>query len=917
MRRVVVTGLGAVTPLGVGIRRTWSSLLDGRCGITNVADRHPRFAEIPAQIASVVPSGTRKDGGWTASEWLSRDEERKMARFAQFAMAATEEALADAAWRPTSDEQREATGVCLGSGIGNFDQIYNTVVDFENNGYKKVSPLFVPKLLINLGAGHISMRYGFMGPNHAVTTACTTGAHSIGDAARFIAFGDADVMVTGGAESCIHPLALGGFARARSLATNFNENPTKASRPFDADRQGFVVGEGAAVMVLEELEHARARGAHIYAEFKGYGTSGDAFHITAPKENGAGALAAMRKALKHANIPPSAVDYVNAHATSTVVGDAAENAAIKALLLDSTGGQGKQKPSDINVSSTKGAIGHLLGGAGAIEAIFSILAIHENIMPPTINLETQTAEFDCNYAANEAQERKIDIHHVTNPKQADDARWIKQLRFPRDIKQATDRRPLSLYSDLTLAQGPATVSGGSCTGARLFSHLSVRSLYTLSPRRKDHGDGSGFVSFPAHGSLIMLIDILLVIASSSSSINFVDASGYKFSEKDSKPGKIKLKKQASGKGAKTGKLEPQGDDADAPGSPDGSPVLPQMDAKTIAAFPSGRPREEELETVICKHCKRPQLKSTAVEHIRECLKAKQEKARKKKEARDAKNQAKFADTKDGDDKDDDKDEDGISGQKTAKKGAVKGMADDGPKKGKKRKATEGEDEKDKEPKKKKKKEEPKPKVPKPKGPVDVEKQCGVPLPNGSQCARSLTCKSHSMGAKRAVPGRSLPYDMLLQAYQKKNQARQQKAAIDANAPLQDDFETSGPVDSDEERDAVMAAISRSRPQPLAVHTLVPTRKKYHYVRMKEMLSNVLGSARGGGLFSTAPTTNGEPNGLFQTESPTIATASSSTLQDSSSGTDAASKKQANSQTTPINRPPSVATTPKTAVAATS
>lgn len=363
-----------------------------------------------------------------------------------------------------------------------------------------------------------------------------------------------------------------------------------------------------------------------------------------------------------------------------------------------------------------------------------------------------------------------------------------------------------------------------------------------------------------------------------------------------------------------------------------------MDAKTIAAFPSGKPREEELETVICKHCKRPQLKSTAVEHIRECLKAKQEKARKKKEARDAKNQAKFADNKDGDDKDDDKDEDGVNGQKTAKKGAVKGMADDGPKKGKKRKAADGEDEKDsKEPKKKKKKEEPKPKVPKPKGPVDVEKQCGVPLPNGSQCARSLTCKSHSMGAKRAVPGRSLPYDMLLQAYQKKNQARQQsqtlvsllclrigtnwiiEAAIDANAPLQDDFENNGPVDSDEERDAVMAAISRSHPTPLAVHTLMPTRKKYHYVRMKEMLSNVLGGARGGGLFSTGPTTNGESNGLFQTESPTMATAtttSTSALQDSAGG-DATSKKQVNPQATPVNRPANVATTPKTAVAATS
>jgi SCA7, zinc-binding domain len=356
-----------------------------------------------------------------------------------------------------------------------------------------------------------------------------------------------------------------------------------------------------------------------------------------------------------------------------------------------------------------------------------------------------------------------------------------------------------------------------------------------------------------------------------------------------------------------------------------------MDAKTIAAFPSGKPRDDELETVICKHCKRPQLKQTAVEHIRGCLKAKQEKARKKKEARDLKNQAKFAD-KDGEEKDDDKDDDGISGQKTAKKGAVKGMADDGTKKGKKRKA-DGEDEKDgKEPKKKKKKEEPKPKVPKPKGPVDVEKQCGVPLPNGAQCARSLTCKSHSMGAKRAVPGRSLPYDMLLQAYQKKNQARQQsqtpfcpffcfflfcchaywfiEAAIDANAPLQDDFETNGPVDSDEERDSVMAAISRSRPTPLAVHTLMPTRKKYHYVRMKEMLSSVLGGARGGGLFSTGPTANGDSNGFFPSENPSIAAPTSSNMQDTSGG-----DKQPPSQATPVNRPTNVATAPKTAVAA--
>jgi hypothetical protein len=358
-----------------------------------------------------------------------------------------------------------------------------------------------------------------------------------------------------------------------------------------------------------------------------------------------------------------------------------------------------------------------------------------------------------------------------------------------------------------------------------------------------------------------------------------------------------------------------------------------MDAKTLAAFPSGKPREDELETVICKHCKRPQLKQTAAEHIRGCLRAKQEKARRKKEARDAKNQQAKVVDKDADDNDD-KEEDGIvGGQKSAKKSAVKGMADgEGPKKGKKRKA-DGDDEKEtnsKEPKKKKKKEEPKPKVPKPKGPVDVEKQCGVTLPNGAQCARSLTCKSHSMGAKRAVPGRTLPYDMLLQMYQKKNQARQQsqftfisifcflsfvhannlqEAAIDANAPLQDEFETNGPVDSDEERDAVMAAISRSRPAPLVTHTLVPTRKKYHYVRMKEMLSNVLGSARGGGIFSTSQP-NGDSIGLFQTESPTTMTAPA--LPEATSGDHL--KKPTATQTTTTNRPSNTPAS-KTTVAA--
>lgn len=316
-------------------------------------------------------------------------------------------------------------------------------------------------------------------------------------------------------------------------------------------------------------------------------------------------------------------------------------------------------------------------------------------------------------------------------------------------------------------------------------------------------------------------------------------------------------------------------------SPNASPILPGLDEKTMAAFPTGKPREEDhIESVICKTCKRPILKQAAVDHIRGCLKAKQEKARKKKEARDAANRAK--EKIDGKDDDDDKDgDDAMKGQKSAKKSAVKGMAEDGTKKGKKRKTDE--DDKDKEPKKKKKKEEPKPKVPKPKGPVDVEKQCGVTLPNGAQCARSLTCKSHSMGAKRGVPGRSLPYDMLLQAYQKKNQARQQsksslvlashgiclrliwttEAAIDANAPLQDDMDNNGPVDSDEEKDNVMAAIGRSNPQPLATHTVISTKNKYRYVRIKEMLSHALGGARGGGLFSTGDNAPVDGGNLFQ------------------------------------------------------
>ncbi|KAL1957180.1 hypothetical protein VTO42DRAFT_6214 [Malbranchea cinnamomea] len=406
MRRVVVTGLGAVTPLGLGIRRTWKRLLDGECGIVSVKDRHPRFADLPCQIAAVVPQGPKAEGCWRTSDWLNRDEERKMAKFAQYALVAAQEALEDAGWKPNTEEEKEVTGVCLGSGIGNFDEIFDTVIAYDKGGYRKVSPLFVPRLLINLGAGHISMKYGFKGPNHSVTTACTTGAHSIGDASRFIAHGDADVMVAGGSESCIHPLAVGGFARCRSLATGFNDAPDKASRPFDRDRQGFVVGEGAGVMILEELEHAKSRGARIYAEVKGYGCSADAYHMTAPEEDGKGAFTSMKRALKNAQISPGNVDYINAHGTSTVIGDAAENAAIKSLLL---GPEGRTKASEINISSTKGATGHLLGGAGAVEAIFAVLALYENTLPPTINLERTTEEFDCNYVPKVAQQKKVDV----------------------------------------------------------------------------------------------------------------------------------------------------------------------------------------------------------------------------------------------------------------------------------------------------------------------------------------------------------------------------------------------------------------------------------------------------------------------------------------------------------------------------
>ncbi|KAI4206337.1 MAG: hypothetical protein LQ346_001162, partial [Caloplaca aetnensis] len=364
MRRVVVTGLGAVTPLGVGVKRSWTRVLDGHCGVVSLKDRGDAFLQQQCQVAGLVPQGRKEDGAWRTSDWLTRDEERRTSKFMQYAITAAHEALEDANWHPKSEEEQEMTGICLGSGIGSFEEVYNTSLAFHNAGAKKVSPLFVPKLLINLAAGHLSMKHGFkvpapssptrlnhpapltpllpnQGPNHAPTTACTTGAHSIGDASRTIAFGDATVMLAGGSESCIHPLAFVGFERSRSLTTTSNASPQSASRPFHPTRDGFVIGEGAAVLVLEELHHALARGARIYAEVAGYGASADAHHMTAPPADGEGALRAMKLALKNAGVKPSEVDYINAHATSTPLGDLAENRAIKALMLGADGGKGR------------------------------------------------------------------------------------------------------------------------------------------------------------------------------------------------------------------------------------------------------------------------------------------------------------------------------------------------------------------------------------------------------------------------------------------------------------------------------------------------------------------------------------------------------------------------------------------------
>ncbi len=398
MRRVVITGLGLVTPLACGVEASWSRLLSGESGARRVEEFD--VSDISCQIACFIPRGDGADGTFNADQWMEPKEQRKVDDFIIYAMAAATQALRDSGYQATTKEQQERTGVLIGSGIGGLNGIAETSLLLRDKGPRRVSPFFIPGRLINLASGYVSIEHQLKGPNHAVVTACSTGAHAIGDAARLIMLGDADVMVAGGAESPICRIALAGFAACRALSTHFNEQPKKASRPYDRDRDGFVMGEGAGIVVLEDLEHAKARGARIYAEVIGYGLSGDAYHITAPAEDGDGAFRCMQMALKRAGIDVSEIDYINAHGTSTPMGDEIELGAVERLFGNSAG--------KVSMSSTKSAIGHLLGAAGAVEAIYSVLAIRDGVAPPTLNLDNPSVQTAIDLVPHKPRTRRID-----------------------------------------------------------------------------------------------------------------------------------------------------------------------------------------------------------------------------------------------------------------------------------------------------------------------------------------------------------------------------------------------------------------------------------------------------------------------------------------------------------------------------
>jgi 3-oxoacyl-[acyl-carrier-protein] synthase II len=397
LRRVVVTGLGIVSPLASGVEETWKRMLASESGLGKIEEFD--VSDLPCQIAAQVPRGDGSNGTFNADAYLEPKEQRKVDTFIIFGIAAATQALADAGWAPKSYEDQCSTGVLIGSGIGGVGGIYDASITLKEKGPRRISPFFIPGRLINLISGYVSIQHGLKGPNHSVVTACSTGAHAIGDAGRLIAFGDADVMVAGGAESAINRLGLAGFAACRALSTGFNDRPKAASRPYDKDRDGFVMGEGAGCVVLEEYEHAKARGAKIYGELVGYGLSGDAYHITAPAEDGDGAFRCMSAALKRAGMTAGDIDYINAHGTSTPLGDEIELGAVTRLVGNSA--------AKLSMSSTKSAVGHLLGAAGAVEAIFSLLAMRDQVAPPTLNLDNPSVETPIDLVPHTPRKREI------------------------------------------------------------------------------------------------------------------------------------------------------------------------------------------------------------------------------------------------------------------------------------------------------------------------------------------------------------------------------------------------------------------------------------------------------------------------------------------------------------------------------
>ena len=397
MRRVVVTGLGLVTSLGCGVEVNWENLLAGKSGIGAIQSFD--ISDLPAKIAGQVPVGETAEGLFNADDWMTPKDQRRMDDFIVYGLTAAIQAVADSGWTAETEEDQVRTGVMIGSGIGGLNEIAKNAVLVESGNIRRVSPFFIPASLINLVSGHVSIKFGFRGPNHSVVTACSTGAHAIGDAARLIMLDDANVMIAGGAEAAVCRLGMAGFCAARALSTGFNDTPQMASRPWDKDRDGFVMGDGAGALVLEELEHAKARGANIMAEVVGFGLSGDAHHITAPAEDGNGAQRCMEAALKRAGANPEDIDYINAHGTSTPLGDEIELAAVERVFGDHSNG--------LSMSSTKSAIGHLLGAAGAVESIFSILAMRDGVVPPTLNLDNSSVDSDIDLVPHQAKEHPV------------------------------------------------------------------------------------------------------------------------------------------------------------------------------------------------------------------------------------------------------------------------------------------------------------------------------------------------------------------------------------------------------------------------------------------------------------------------------------------------------------------------------